>query len=322
MLFSDICVALGLLSMALAAVLAASAIVQFLQNAFNALVSVSQPPPKTGTGKLSRKRRPSVQPPKPAPVSPANLSNAGTLFVLGAVLVLLGLVLRAVFANWLPPGAESGDVTTSRTVALLTVCVVFAVAWVAARLSPGERNAKLETVVAWVTIISALFAGLSFSLDFYKFMLEDDSQPVGGIELVTAIVPKTDHVTFSQLPSLPAFVSEHAQLTPDLEKAICLLRQTARQPDSSVVVVVGRHDQNELSSSGRQRYFSNTGLALQRARAVHEALMMAPGPSCAAAPLENVISLHSGPNHIGPNVHPLELAKDREVEVFHLRRLP
>lgn len=322
MLVSDICIALGLLSMACAAVMGAREIALFLQSAFNALVVASQPPPKTGTGELSRKRRTVVKPPNPAPLSPANLSGAGTLFVLGALLVLLGLALRAFFAIWGPSVPGSGGFSPSfPTVAALVALTLIGLTWVVSKFFPGGLNKNLERVVAFLTLISALIAGLSFSLDFYKFILEGESEPVGNIELITAIVPKTDHVTFSQLPSLPPFVSAEVQLTPDLQDAICLLRQTARQPDSSVVVVVGRHDQDELSSSVRQRHFSNAGLALQRARAVHAALMSSGGP-CAAAPLENVISLHSGPNHIGQKVVARDLAEDRQVQVFYLRRLP
>ena len=134
-----------------------------------------------------------------------------------------------------------------------------------------------------------------------------------------------------QLPpadKLPPFLPGMADLTADIENAICLYRGTPADWESAVAIVVGRHDKTELSARARAQFTSNASLAEQRALKVTEALKdpLRCGPERAIAAKVSILQLDSPPRHAGHQASEQERAEDRSVEIYLLtatsRRIP
>jgi hypothetical protein len=127
---------------------------------------------------------------------------------------------------------------------------------------------------------------------------------------------------------LPAFVSGSAELTPDIERAICRYRATPSEWESAVAIVVGRHDKTELSARTRAQLGSNASLAEHRGLAIQSALKdpLLCGPGQAFTGEVSVLHLDSPPRHVGSRVSREQLEEDRGAELYLLkataRRVP
>lgn len=122
------------------------------------------------------------------------------------------------------------------------------------------------------------------------------------------------------IPPLPEFDPGSASISSRIENAICSVRQLVVDPASTVAIVIGRHDQTELTPRAKRQLSSNTELARHRTTAVEAALQ--DFRLCKSPPLANVIALDSTPRHVDSNATTLELAEDRRVEITLVRQAP
>ena len=133
-------------------------------------------------------------------------------------------------------------------------------------------------------------------------------------------VTKPERMEFLRVPSLPDFAPASAALPAGVEEVACTVRRMVTNPGAVVAIVIGRHDQTELTLSAKRYFNSNATLAQQRAKAVESALRDL--RRCDTSPILNVVALDSTPQHVGPNISPAELASDRRAEIYLFRQIP
>ena len=162
-----------------------------------------------------------------------------------------------------------------------------------------------------------MMAGFLFGLFFeilFMIMFHFPSKPDG------TPIAKGERMQFIKLPSLPDFAPASAALPAGVEEIVCTVRRMIVDPATAVAIVIGRHDQTELTPSAKRFLNSNAALAQQRAKAVESTFR--DFRHCDTSPILNVIALDSTPRHVGPNVSPVQLADDRRAEIYLFRRVP
>lgn len=149
-------------------------------------------------------------------------------------------------------------------------------------------------------IVSAVLAALTFVLAFRQ----PEPGPVQSFGIRSEVV--------QPLRAFPPFVSASSTDPHDqLVQAVCDFRKLITGKDSSLAVVVGRHDVQRLLPEASARFGSNSGLAQQRAEEVNR-LLKAQG-LCQADPVRHTLLVAGGPRNVSTS------AEDRRVEVYGLR---
>lgn len=164
-----------------------------------------------------------------------------------------------------------------------------------------------------------LFGGILFFLLFAVLATGKPAAPpptpsaaTGAVELVPVA------------SAMPPFASGSAVATADeFTRAICEARRKLHELGSSTAIVVGHHDQEELSKRATRGGNSNIGLAQQRADWVAQQLRSST-LACEAPAISHVLAVIGGPGKTAPahrNLAELRalLANDRRVEVDALR---
>jgi hypothetical protein len=183
-----------------------------------------------------------------------------------------------------------------------------------------ERRKRLLWLGSGLILAALLLQGALLGAPEHDVAPIDDSGPDdGGDRSVFApdwsavLIADATRIRFD--PAEASLTYTHDGQTVDLTSTVCEAKRSLAASGVGSVLVVGRFDHRELSTSARLRWSSNQALAQARADSV--ANYLEESNECAPG-LGTVVRTIGGPKYPGRAISAQQLSADRSVEVFGL----